>query len=162
MKKQLLKSALIAVAGVGLLAGSGWADIAPYWTIEDLTAGDDGTANMSITFNEANNQNITFGIFNSTGGVLGTSAAVFLEGEHPSDGLTAVANFDWDGSNYDLTIRVRDAFFNIIRSDFYDDFGSIFGFYFIRDASPNDRLIYSDPLFSSNVGDNTANPILPP
>ena len=154
MKKQILKSALIAMAGVGLLASGAMASTIPYWTLSEWSAGNDGTANMQITFNVAVNQNITFGLFDVEGGAVDSLAPVFIAGETVGDGLTGYANFIWDADNseYDLNIQVLANDFTTLRNANYNGFDPTFGFYFIRAITGVDREIYSDPIFNVNTG----------
>ena len=125
----------------------------PYWTLAEWTAGGDGTANMTITFNVAVNQNITFGLFDVEGGAVDTLAPVFVQGETAGDGLTGFANFIWDDDNseFDLNIKViANDGETILRDANYDGFDPTFGFYFIRTmpVSGSDSQIYSDPNFN--------------
>ncbi len=156
MKRKVVRWVFLLCASILLTAGGAMADGYPYWTLTDLTTGTDGTANFSVTFDNASNSNITFGIFNTTdpsNTAIDTLIPIFEPGT--AVGYTAAVEFTWDGTEYDVVVSLRDNTGNLVQpSDSYDGFGAEFGFYFYREADGG-RWIFSDPAFNNNEGDNS-------
>ena len=127
MKKQILKSALLAMAGVGLLAGGAMALPTPdegyywtsvdYWTITD-DANDDGF--FTITLENADYES-AFGLYitNQDGNSVQKKLDVFTIGNEP--GAIKTVFFQISGGNYQVKVG---------NSGTWENFGSTFGFYF--------------------------------
>lgn len=157
MKKKIWKSALFAMAGIGLMAGSAMAITLPpltgsyewtsidYWTLADLS---DGQAAFQLTWeNPGAVFESSFGIYALTadGKAVGATHEIFAYSAEP----TAAP-----GTSASVWFKMVDGSWKISDSEngTYTEFGSIFGFY--SDVYANEDAIadfrwYSDTQFNS-------------
>lgn len=130
MKKQLLKSALIAVAGVGLLTGSAmalptldpgysWTN-ADYFYATDLTTNVTGNSQFQITFESAALES-AFGIYTKSGNYF----EIFAGNEEPSFLEKTVTYWNDNG-----TYKITKDYTGDVDTTSWETFDSIFGFYF--------------------------------
>ena len=151
MKKQLLKSALIAVAGVGLLAGSGWADM--FNTNRPITPGASSDPTeptlQTILSNDATNGIITSGsvdvindqskaaIWQPTDGGSNAYEIVGFSSWSSTLGIYSYTSgqeitFDFFDTANNAVIEFFDSTLNVIDDNgnkTYKNFGTTFGFY---------------------------------
>ena len=143
MKKQLLKSALIAVAGVGLLFNGATANTLPdlsgtdfvwsesdYWSVTDLSS---GLASFELRLeNPVASYESSFGIY--ANGDETNKISLFSGPQEPSTvgGPYASVYFQFDGTNWQVsTDNVN-----------FVDFASSFGFY--SSVTPTENTFYTD------------------
>jgi hypothetical protein len=143
MKKQLLKSAVIAVAGVGLLAGSALAinlpdDPSYSWSNADYWQGSQPDADFRLVIH--NDESLgAFGLY-SVSDIQNPSNPTRLALFNDADAIGAEATILWnfDGANWDATVYKGGT------ATPYDDFGLVFGFYAREQLGAVDSFWYSD------------------
>lgn len=148
MKKQLLKSALIAVAGVGLLAGSAMAlpaldpgfswTSADYFYATDLTTNVTGNSQFEIKFEYADLES-AFGLYTKDG----TLFEIFSGAEE--EGATKTVTYWNDNGAYKITSNYT----GDVNTTTWTTFEHTFGFYFQTLTDPN-SFYYTDS--SKNSG----------
>ena len=152
MKKTFLKSAVLAIAGVGLLAGSAlalpWDGLSSdyqvstgqdYWSPTDLTTNVTGTSFFMITLEQAAYES-NFGLYTiDNTGAIDSRFEVFSKDTEPFS--TNTVTF-WDDSG---SFKLTDSFTNDgdNTNDGWVDFSSVFGFYYDVDAGNNGSIDYS-------------------
>jgi hypothetical protein len=170
MKKQLLKSALIAVAGVGLLAGSAMATLptlggtyqwtnSDYWTVTDLA---NGQAQFELLWENPNAS------FESSLGIYSLSDPTTIFAAHeifttlqepvvndtdpstpPLPDTAASIWFKWSGTTWQISST---------KLGTYTDFGDVFGFYSDVDTDKDgdvDYTWYSDTFLQNSKNGNS-------
>ena len=159
MRKTIIKSALLAIAGVGLMAGSAmalptlsngyaWTD-ADYWTPTDLTTAEDGNSLFTLVFEDASYES-GFGLYYVDANNNIQAYDIFVPGDEPSAGwptpaTTATINFWNDNGVWSIT--------DSWTADEGDDdgwvtFSSSFGFFF--DVVNNGETFYTDQSLNSD------------
>ena len=123
MKKQILKSALLAMAGVGLLAGGAMADTftlnnSDYWTLTDFTTSVSGDNLFYITLENAAYQS-DFGLFLQNGKQF--EVFDYLD----SAGAFSTVSFKETSGSYFVTLDDPKS-----SSATWTQFDKVFGFYF--------------------------------
>lgn len=146
MKKQILKSALLAMAGVGLLAGGAMALPAPpvgyvwntadYWTLTDRTTNLDGDSFLTIKVENAGYES-DFGFYlQNTDGTLGTKFEVFdVSSEVDAE---ATVTFWNDGGTIKVTTAATP---DTDTASQWTNFSYTFGFYY--DVYQSSKYKYS-------------------
>lgn len=121
------------------VVGTASAELIPYWTLSHFeTGGDYGTAGATIAIDITSNDNADFGLFQ----YQDQADMVTVFNAADGAGATATAVFELQTDNtWDLSVFDNDA--SLLDSS--EDFGLIFGFYFEREISGTNRIIYSDP-----------------
>ena len=160
MKKQILKSALIAMAGVGLLAGGAMAapvDFTAYtaagyapsnndesWTYTDFTTAVNGTSKFILTFEEAD-YNSDFGLYykGSSGSI--EYYKIFSAAQEPasssSPSTAQVVNIWLDNGVYKLSNNGGTT---------WTSFHETFGFYFnVYTTSGSSYYLYTNSALNS-------------
>lgn len=130
MKKQLLKSALIAVAGVGLLAGSAMAlslDAGYSWSSADYWTGSQPDADFRLVIH--NDWNLGgFGLY-SVANIGSPSSPYRLSLFNDSDSLGAEATIVWTNVGGSGSILDAQVYKGGVLAFTALDFGTVFGFY---------------------------------
>jgi len=144
MKKQILKSALLAVASIGLIAtnsmalpwdelDSSWAisGTTDYWTATDLTSGVDGDSMFQITMEHASYES-AFGLYTiNEDKTLKDTFRIFDPSDGSYDGDAPYeaknVNFMVDNGSWFMTTTYTD---DGIENDNWQAFAQSFGFYY--------------------------------
>lgn len=134
MKKTFLKSALMAVAGVGLMAGNAMAlltldssfaqNSSDYWTLTDLNTSIDGNSNFQITLEDASYES-SFGLYSvnditNPNPTLTNRVKVFTKTDEPFYSSKTVTFRNDEGGTYSVTLDGTN----------FTAFDDMFGFYF--------------------------------
>lgn len=149
MKKQMLKSALIALAGVGLMSGSGWAltlQNATYsWSNADYWIGSQPDVDFEL---KLHNDNKTSGLGLYSVDDINNPAdpnkiTIFTDASPKND--EATISWTFDGVNWDATVLYSD-----LSEIFYDNFGLVFGFWASAKFDGVEREWYTDTDLNYN------------
>jgi len=151
MKKVFLKGAVMALAGIGLMAGNAMAlpvldagyqwNAADYWTLTDLTTNFNGTSQFQIQF-EGGSYESSFGLYVVDNMNNPTSPDRFKVWDRLAETsfATKTVTFKESGGAYSVSLDGTN----------FTAFDDVFGFYFevYTDGSP-DYLWYTDQRLNS-------------
>ena len=169
MKKTMLKSAVLAIAGVGLMAGSAmalpWDGLSSdwvvsgemdYWTVTDLTTAEDGDSMFVITMEQAVYES-AFGLYTiNDQGAVDTKFEVFAKDDEPfyvSSSGSINVNFWNDNGSWKITKNYSDD--GDDTNDGWIAFDHQFGFYYdVYTGGANDTTL--DYTFYTDNSLNTA------
>jgi len=152
MKKMFLKSAVLAVAGVGLLAGGAWAlpwdslssdwtvsGSMDYWTVTDLTTGEDGDSFFQIQLEQASYES-GFGLYTvDDGGNIVSKFEVFAPSQEPYE----MQNVNFWNDNGDWKITTNYTNDGDLTNDGWVNFAQKFGFYYDVDQGKDGDIDYT-------------------
>ncbi len=152
MKNVFLKSVVLAIASVGLLVGNAlalpWDNLSSdwvvsgnmdYWTVTDLTTGQDGDSFFRISMEQASYES-NFGLYTiDTNGAVATRLQVFEANQEA--GAMANVNFWFDSGVWKVTTTFTDD--GDLTNDGWIDFAETFGFYYDVDAGHNGTIDYT-------------------
>lgn len=169
--KSMIKSIVAALAGIGIMAGGamaiplgslpgGWvvSDSMDYWTVTDMTTGQDGDSFFKIVLEHAAYES-GFGLYTVDDlGQVESKFEIFRPTAEPSSSwfdLSGTANVNFWNDNGDWKITTTYSNDGNLDNDGWVDFAHEFGFYYDVDRGANGTIDYT---FFTDSSLNTAEP----